>query len=132
MQSSEGGIGLTGGDDADTLAQKAMHWYSRGTNTNPYDGYNYLRFGQCLDYLGKTNEALAYFYRADELDPNGYYTSAFVGWHHVQAGDYAAARPWLERSVRLQRTNNLIAVSYLGIVNDRLLEKAMRPDPVKR
>jgi len=132
IQSSEGGLGLAGGDDADALAQKAMLWYGRGTNINPHDVDNYLGFGQCLDYLGKTNEALAYFSRADELDPNGYFTSALVGWHHVQAGDYAAARPWLERSLLLQRTNNLIAVSYLGIVNDRLLEKAMRPDPVKR
>lgn len=130
VQSSEGGSGLAGGDDADTLAQKAMLWYSRGTNTNPHDGYNFMRFGQCLDYLGKTNEALVYFSRADELDPNGYYTSALIGWHYREAGDYAACRTWSERSLLLERTNNP-AEANLRIANDRLLEKAMRPDPVK-
>jgi tetratricopeptide (TPR) repeat protein len=131
VQSSEGGSGLTGGDDADTLAQKAMLWYGRGTNTNPYDCYNYLKFGQCLDYLGRTNEALPYFLRADELDPNGYFTSALVGWHYREIGDFAACRAWSERSLRLERTNNPAEVN-LRIANDRLLENAMRPDPAKR
>lgn len=122
VQSSEGGM------DYATLAEKAMLWYSRGTNTNPFDGYNYLGYGQCLDYLGKTNEALPFFMRADELDPNGYFTAAIIGWHYREAGDYAACRTWSERSLRLQRTNNLPAEANLRIANDRLLEQAMRPD----
>lgn len=121
-----------GGDDFAALAQKAMLWYGRGTNTNPFDGYNFLGYGQCLDYVGQTNEALPYFNRADELDPNGYFTSAIIGWHYRETGDYAACRTWSERSLRLQRTNNLPAAANLRIANDRLFENAMRPDRVKR
>ena len=71
---------------------------------NPHDGYNYLRYGMCLDWLEKHDEAGPYFNRADALDPNGYYTAANIGWHYVQTGNYAAARPWLERSLRLNGT----------------------------
>ena len=57
----------------------------------------------CLDWLGRHDEAGPYFSQAEALDPNGYYTVAIVGWHYVQIGDYAAAKPWLERSLRLGR-----------------------------
>jgi tetratricopeptide (TPR) repeat protein len=113
-----------GGTDYEALAQKAMLWYSRGTNNNPHDGYNFVGYGRCLDYVGRTNEARALFYRADELDPNGYWTAAFVGWHYVQVEDYAAAKQWFERSLKLQRADNLVASSYLEIVNRKLLEGA--------
>ena len=39
MQSFEGGTNYV------ELAQKAMDWYKRGMKINPYDGYNYLRYG---------------------------------------------------------------------------------------
>jgi len=65
----------------------------------------------CLDWLEKHDEAGPYFNRADALDPNGYYTEANIGWHYVQAGNYAAARPWLERSLRLYGSGNDIARS---------------------
>ena len=91
-----------GGQNYEDLAKTAMQWYARGMKLNPHDGYNYLRYGMCLDWLEKHDEAGPYFNRADALDPNGYYTAANIGWHYVQAGDYAAARPWLERSLRLE------------------------------
>ena len=127
VESFEGGDGRNGRDDYRTLAQKAMLWYSRGTNTNPHDGYNYLRYGECLDFLGQTNVSAGYFARADELDPNGYWTSAMIGRHYREIGDFAAARVWSERSLHLQRTNNLPAEANLQIATDRLLENAMRP-----
>jgi tetratricopeptide (TPR) repeat protein len=119
-----------GGEDYEALAQKAMLWYSRGTNTNPHDGYNFLGYGRCLDYVGRTNESRAFFYRADELDPNGYLTSAFVGRHYVEVEDYAAARQWLERSAKLQKSGNPVATNWLGIVNRKLLEGATNPTRV--
>ena len=64
--------------------------------------------------------------KADELDPNGYFTMANVGWHYVQSGDYAAARPWFERSLRLQWKSNDMAVAYLEIIKSRLLEAAQK------
>jgi O-antigen ligase/Tfp pilus assembly protein PilF len=118
MRSQEGGA------DYQALATKAMEWYDRSIKLNPYKGYSYLNYGTCLDWLGKSAESAKYFSRAEELDPNGYYTVANVGLHYVQLGDYAAARPWFERSLRLLSESNLIASSYLQIVNEKMLEGA--------
>ena len=95
-----------GGQNYEDLAKTAMQWYARGMKLDPYDGYSYLRYGMCLDWLDRHDEAGPYFNRADALDPNGYYTEANIGWHYVQTGDYAAARPWLERSLRLHWQEN--------------------------
>jgi tetratricopeptide (TPR) repeat protein len=113
-----------GGQNYEALAKTAMQWYARGMKLNPHDGYNYLRYGMCLDWLEKHDEAGPYFNRADALDPNGYYTAANIGWHYVQAGDYAAARPWLERSLRLDGSGNDIARFYLDTVERKLVENA--------
>ena len=113
-----------GGQNYEALAKTAMQWYARGMKLDPHNGYNYLRYGMCLDWLEKHDEAGPYFNRADALDPNGYYTAANVGWHYIQAGNYAAARPWLERSLRLEWQGNDIARSYLDIVERKLVENA--------
>jgi len=107
-----------------SLARTAMDWFTRGMNLNPYDSYNYLGCGMCLDWLGRHEEAGIYFNRADALDPNNYFDAANIGWHHVQAGDYAAARPWLQRSLRLQSRDNQIARSYLDLVEQKLHDNA--------
>jgi len=111
-----------GGQNYEDLAKTAMQWYARGMKLNPHDGYDYLRYGMCLDWLDRHNEAGPYFNRADALDPNGYYTEANIGWHYVQTGDYAAALPWLERSLRLHSPENEAAASYLEIVEHKLIE----------
>ena len=113
-----------GGQNYEALAKTAMQWYARGMKLNPHDGYNYLRYGMCLDWLEKHDEAGPYFNRADALDPNGYYTQANIGWHYVQAGNFAAARPWLERSLRLYGNGNDIARFYLDTVERKLVENA--------
>ena len=110
--------------DYESLAQTAMQWYSRGMKLDPYDAYDYLRYGMCLDWLGRHNDAEPYYSRAEALDPNGYFTVANVGWHYVQTGDYAAARAWLERSSRLEWEENTIAHSYWDIVRNKLTETA--------
>jgi tetratricopeptide (TPR) repeat protein len=89
---------------------------------DPHNGYNYLRYGMCLDWLEKNDEAGPYFNRADALDPNGYYTAENIGWHYIQARNYAAARPWLERSLRLGM--NDLARFYLNTVERKLVENA--------
>ncbi|MGA2787901.1 MAG: O-antigen ligase family protein, partial [Verrucomicrobiota bacterium] len=68
-----------GGQNYEDLAKTAMQWYARSMKLNPYDGYNYLRCGMCLDWLEKHDEAGPYFNRADALDPNNYYTAANIG-----------------------------------------------------
>jgi tetratricopeptide (TPR) repeat protein len=108
----------------DLQAQTAMQWYSRGMKLDPFDGYNYLGYGMCLDWLERHDEAAPYFSRAEALDPNGYFTVAYLGWHYVQTGDYAAARACLQRSLWLQWNDNDIAHSYRDIVQDKLAQDA--------
>ena len=115
---------FNGNSNYESLAKTAMEWFSRGMKSNPYDGYNYLSYGMCLDWLERHDEAEPYFNRADALDPNGYFVAANIGWHYVQAGDYAAARPWLIRSLRLSPHDNQIAQSYLDLAEHKLVENA--------
>jgi O-antigen ligase len=113
---------FNGGDNYADLGEKAMQWYARARKLDRYDAYSYLRHGMCLDWLDRHDEAGTYFSQAEALDPNGYYTVAIVGWHYVQTGDYAAARPWFERSLRLR--GNDIARSYLELAEQKLVERA--------
>jgi len=118
IQSSEGG------DNYRALATQAMDWFGRTMKLNRWGGYGYLRYGWCLDWLDRSAESERYFDRAEELDPNGYFTLANIGLHYVQIGDYAAAKPWFERSLRLEGPGNFISRTYLEIANSRLLEAA--------
>jgi len=108
------------GPDTDKLAYEAMEWFDVGMRTNPYDPYNFLRYGMCLDWVGKHDQAGKYFDQAVKLDPNGYYVVAHYGWHLVQLGKLAEARPWFQRSMRLKYSD--VAESYLEIIDQRLRE----------
>lgn len=116
--------GNAGGDDYQAETEKALKWYDRATQLNPWDGYAPLRYGMCLDWLDRESESGHYFAQADALDPNGYYLQACVGLHYVKLGDYAAAKPWFERSMHLQWDDNPIASNYLQIANAKLAEAA--------
>jgi O-antigen ligase len=123
IQSSEGG------EDYRDLAKQAMEWFGRSIKLNRWDVYGLtdsanLGYGWCLDWLGRTTESAPYFDRAAQIDPGSYFMAAHTGMHYVQSGDFAAARSWFERSMHLEGQNNLIARSYLKIVNDRMLEAA--------
>ena len=113
-----------GGENYKELAAKAMEWFQRGMKLNPWDGYNFLRYGSCLDWVGRQEESGVYFDKAEQLDPNGYFTMANIGLHFVQLNDYAAAKPWFERSLRLEWHDNPIALNYLQIANRKLAEDA--------
>ena len=115
---------FNGGDNYADQAEAAMKWYTHARNLDPYDAYSWLRYGMCLDWLDRRDQAGKYFSQAEALDPNGYYTVAIVGWHYVQIGDFAAAKPWFERSVGLEANGNDIARSYLDLVEQRLVERA--------
>ena len=101
-----------------------MTWYQRGIKLNRWDSGSYSGYGWCLDWLDRQTESAPYFARAEELDPNNYFNLNNVGLHYIQLGDFAAARPWFERSLRLEYTDNTIAQNYLAIANARLLEGA--------
>jgi len=114
---------LQGQEEYERLAAKAMDWFRRSQESNPYNPLPWLRYGQCLDWIGRHADAEKYFQKALALDPHGYYTLAHVGWHYVQVEDYRTAERWLEMSYRLFPTNNPVAVSYLKIVRERMAEK---------
>lgn len=116
-------------DGYQELAKHAMGWFKRSMDLDPYDAYSQLRYGMCMDWLGETEKSWPYYNRAIELDPNGYYTANYVGWHYIQTGDLAAARSWFERSLRLEWQNNEIANSYLKIVSSRMLDAATNTGP---
>ncbi len=113
-----------GNDQYVALARKAMDWYQRGTKLDPYDSNNWLRYGMCQDWIGGGEDSEPAYGHANELDPNGYTTSANIGWHYAQTGDYAAARSWFERSLQLEwdKALNPLAYDYLPIVERRLKE----------
>lgn len=101
-----------------------MDWYKRAMKLDPFDGYNYLGYGMCLDWLGRYDEAEGFYSKAETLDPNGYFTAANIGWHYIQTGDYSAARAWLERSIRLEPNTNPIGYTYWEIIQNKLEENA--------
>src|SRR5216684_3253965 len=111
-----------GGDDYRDLATRALEWFKRSVECNRYYPYSFVRYGMCLDWLGRHTEAESYFNQAAALDPNGYYTAANVGWHYVQLDDWATAKAWFEKSLSLNWISNPIARYYLQIVQARLAE----------
>ena len=116
----------------EAFVARAIAAYQRGITNNPFDADYYLGWGMCLDFIGRHAEAEPLFLKADDLDPNGYFVAAHVGRHFVETGEYAAARPWLERSLRLAHTKtntktNTIAVNLLKLTNERMLENATNP-----
>jgi O-antigen ligase len=106
------------------LAIEAMEWFERSNRLNRWDPRPLLGCGSCLDWLDRKTESAVYFARAEELDPNGYFTVATIGLHYVELGDYAAAKAWFERSLELENRGNSIAEYYLDISRRRLMEGA--------
>jgi O-antigen ligase len=126
QESQEGSAFYSGqeGVNYQRLAEQAMDWYQRGMKLNRWDSRNYTGYGWCLDWLDRGMESPQYFAKAEELDPNSYFTLNRIGLHYVQSGDYAAAKPWFERSLRMEWKENPVARNYLQISNLRLLETA--------
>jgi len=107
------------------LATEAIEWFQRAARLNPFDPYNPLRIGMCLDWQGRHEEAAPYYEKALKLDPNNYELVAHQGWHFVQTGDYATAKQWFERSYKLELSErNTIAPRYLSIIERKLKETA--------
>jgi O-antigen ligase len=123
-QSQEGGASYEGQEGVDyrQLAERAMHWFELGMRLNRWDSRNYAGYGWCLDWLDRPEESASYFDQAEQLDPNNYYNLNNIGLHYVQLGQYAAAIPWFERSLRLEGDFNPVAQNYLEIAQIRLAE----------
>lgn len=125
-ESQEGGESYEGGEQLNyrDLAGKAMEWYARSMKLDRWNPSSWAGYGWCLDWLERKNESGQYFWKAEELDPNGYFTANQMGIHYMESGNPAAGRTWFDRSLRLQWNNNRIAESYLAIANRTLLEGA--------
>jgi O-antigen ligase len=112
-----------GYDDYPARIREAMPWFELGMKLNPYDGYNHLRYGMCLDWIGRFPEAEPHFQAALERDPNNYFLVAHMGWHHLQKHDYAEAKRWFERSIQIKSWDNWVSYEYLDLVNRLLKEQ---------
>jgi O-antigen ligase len=128
FQSKEGGMRYQGQDlqglTYQDLATRAMQWFERSGRLDPWNAYSFAGYGWCLDWLEKQTESARYFDKANQLDPNGYYMLAMIGKHYFEIGNAAAAKPWFERSIRLQWEDNPISRSYLQLANQQLMEAA--------
>ena len=81
------------------LATEAMQWFDRGIKLNRYDPFNYFRYGMCLHWLDRHDEAGPYFQKALELDPKNYIVMGYMGIHSFELGDWAAAKTWFEKAI---------------------------------
>jgi tetratricopeptide (TPR) repeat protein len=113
-----------GGADHKEMATQGADWFRKATVLNPYDPRGFLGLGWCLDWLGKFDESDPCFGKAADLDPNNYYVMLKVGLHYQEMRNFAASRPWLERSMRLEWLENPVAKIHLDLANARLLEAA--------
>jgi len=107
-------------------AWQAMHWFDLGMRLNPYDPYPYLRYGMCLDWLGRHAQAAPFFRHARNADFNNYYVVALQGWHQMQIGNFLSAKGWFQRSLKIKWYANSLATSYLEIVNRQLQRESAK------
>jgi len=92
---------LEGNPGYQDQARQAMQWYAKSMASNPLDAFVPMRQGMCLDWIGETNQAGAFFDLAEKLDPNNTHVAFFLGRHYVELGDYPAAKRWFQRSMDL-------------------------------
>ena len=117
-------VGWDGLDDGDQKVREAISWFRRAAELNPFDPYNPMRIGMCLDWQKKHDEALRYFEEALALDPRNYYVIDHMGWHYVQTEDYERAKKWFEKALNTPHSHqNPIAQIYLDILRRREEEK---------
>jgi len=120
-------VSWEGNDNWREQALAAMKWFELGMRLNPWESYNFIHYGMCLDWLGEHEQAATYFKQAEQLDPNSYYVPMMRGWHEIQAEHYAEARQHLERAMKIRWYDSAIIVKYLAIANRHLAEQAARP-----
>lgn len=115
-----------GGDGYEQITRRAMDWFQRSMQLNPHYPYGSMRYGMCLHWLRRREEAAPYFQRAIELDPNSYYTRAHMGWHFAQLGEWDKAKDWMHRSLEMKSdASNTIARSYYFMALQKLTEQSV-------
>jgi len=88
---------------------------------NPGDALAHARYGRCLSFFGRFDEAVASLDRAKELDPLSPLVGAYMGQVYLLARQYEEAGQYLERSVRLSPDHALIRhnLGELHMASDR-------------
>jgi len=115
-----------GGEGYEQITHRAMDWFERSMQLNPHDPYGAMRYGMCLHWLRRREEAAPYFQRAIELDPNSYYTRAHMGWHFAQLGEWDKVKNWMYRSMEMKTDeSNTIARSYYFMAVEKLAEQTV-------
>ena len=111
------------------LAEKALYWFRRSMELNPYDPHSRIGYGRCLHQLGRHKEAAPYFAEANRLDPNHYSIPAWFGWHFYQMADYSTAKRWFEKSLTMAYGEKLnpVAWNYLKLATEKLAGSAPPP-----
>jgi O-antigen ligase len=111
------------------LSRQGLEWFKKSTALNPYDPRGFIGQGQCLDWVGDHAAAAAAFKQAQAIDANGWFTQAYIGWHHFQTEDYTTAREWLQKSQTNMPNPKLNPVPYAYL--ERLEERLRHPLPQK-
>lgn len=104
-------------------AQDAMSWYDRATALNPYDPYSPMRYGMCLDWLDKRDEARKYFEKAKQLAPNDFVVLTFVAWHQMQIDNWKEAQKILRDALDCHWDET--AAGYLELVERHLSQPSL-------
>ncbi|MGP8201312.1 MAG: O-antigen ligase family protein [Limisphaerales bacterium] len=102
------------------LARQALSCYAQSMASNPLDAFVPMRYGMCLDLIGETNRATAYFDLAEKLDPWNSKVAYYVGRHYVELGEYAKAKGWFVRSLNF--CFNDLAFGSLRDLNERMAD----------
>ena len=116
--------GLDGHKD---LARQGIEWFKKSAELNPYDPRGFIGQGQCLDWIGDHAAAAAAFKQAQAIDANGWFTQAYIGWHHFQTEDFALSKEWLMKSQTNMPDPKLNPVPYAYL--ERIEAKLKSPPP---
>ena len=85
-------ISWAGGPDSRDRAEEAIRWFQSSSSLNPFEAFNPLWEGLCLDRLGDFEQAEPIIQRALALDPKNYYLLTLVGYHYFMKADYVEAK----------------------------------------
>lgn len=101
--------------------RQSIDWFERSIRLNAFDPHGWIGKGRALNGLGQFDEAAESFKKAEALDPNGYLTAAYHGWHHFQMTNFTAAKQLLEKSRSLMPDPkaNPIADAHLKEMEER-------------
>lgn len=125
-------LAWTGDPEHRARAAEAIPWFERVYRLNKWDATSYIRQGMCLDWLERYDEALPFYQKGIELDPNYWYSHAMMGWHEFQLERYTEARRHVYRSLELVHgAPNSWSWTYLRLCDKLIAEQNARDNAPK-